>query len=134
LPCARNKHTAKTTFCYVSFVAHGKEYILPCVFFFAVCCRSWHTANILHCRVSTALPCVFFMAHGKQDLCRVPLSLSCVPFVAHGKYALCCAPEIVHTAKILAHGKLRVSGSDPFLRKNIGLPTHNVNILSYGKI
>jgi len=57
LPCARNKHTAKTTFCYVSFVAHGKEYILPCVFFFAVCCRSWHTANILHCRVSTALPC-----------------------------------------------------------------------------
>ena len=48
-------------------------------------------ATILHCRVSTALPCVFFVAHGKHALCRVP--------------------EIVHTAKILAHGKLRVSGS-----------------------
>ena len=58
-----------------------------------------------------SLPCVFFVAHGKQDFCRVPLSLPCVPFLAHGKYALCRVPEIVHTAKILAHGKLRVSGS-----------------------
>ena len=61
--------------------------------------------------MSTALPCVFFVAHGKQDICHVPLSLPCVPFVAHGKYALCRVPEIVHTAKILTHGKLRVSGS-----------------------
>ena len=111
MSCARNKHTAKTTFCRVSFVAHGKKDILPCVFF-AVCCKSWHTANILHCRVSTALLCVFFVAHGKHDLCRVPLNLMCVTFVAHGKYALCRVPEIVHTAKILVHGKLRVSGSD----------------------
>jgi hypothetical protein len=92
------------------------------VCFFAVCCRSWHTANILHCRVSTALPCIFFVAHGKQDLCRVPLNLLCVAFVAHGKYALCRVPEIVHTAKIPAHGKLRVSGSVlymSFKRKSI---------------
>ena len=95
----------------VTTVAHGKLWILLCVFIFVVCSSGARTAYGHVCRVCILCRVSGSQAHGKHGLCRVLGPLPCVAFSAHGKGYICRVPDIWHTAKLTAHGSQRVSGS-----------------------